>query len=487
MSKASRLAALEQLKKIKQRGEKNKYEPESTYEPVFDVVDEKEYENRVRKRQEESDWIVADALTDSKGYVEDGREVFDDEYCDYEDEQTGKSSKSNKSKNPNISSNNCNNEKSNIKRFFDNAPVKKASVTTTADDDELMQEAMSNYLPAEKVKPKSTAATISRRNVQNYGTKFSGTFEPKNLNDIAAENPVSNPFSLSKTNVTTTTNKRPPIQSPSKEFSPNKLPPIKQLKVDSSPAKKQLNFTNLKIQNNYPILEDQKCEIIDEFDEESKPKLTEADAKMEKNVKTFNKSLNLNLKLEEESSKEIYEPQKSNSQTMKFYLLDVYEDFSRNPGTIYLFGRKYDFEQKSYMSCALIVKDIERRLFILPRQKRMNLKTGELFGDTLEMTEIYEEIMQLTQKMNIPKMRCKFVKKKYNVVGSLNVDAPFETDYLEVRYGFNYPNIPSDTVGETFGAVFGSSSSALELFLIERNIKGPRWLEICDFGCGLSL
>ena len=40
------------------------------------------------------------------------------------------------------------------------------------------------------------------------------------------------------------------------------------------------------------------------------------------------------------------------------------------------------------------------------------------------------------------------------------------------------PTLPNNLSGATFSHMFGTNTSALELFLIKRKIKGPYWLEI---------
>src|SRR5690242_3173977 len=55
---------------------------------------------------------------------------------------------------------------------------------------------------------------------------------------------------------------------------------------------------------------------------------------------------------------------------------------------------------------------------------------------------------------------------------------PRDTRYLKVLYSFSSPSLPRDLKGRTFSRIFGTKSTALELFLLKRNLMGPCWLTI---------
>merc|ERR1711874_908857 len=74
--KGGRFAALQRLRDNREKGVKLSYEVEEV-KNVYEMVDEADYADEVKKRRDD-DWIV----DDDGGYVEDGREVFDDDLDD---------------------------------------------------------------------------------------------------------------------------------------------------------------------------------------------------------------------------------------------------------------------------------------------------------------------------------------------------------------------------------------------------------------------
>lgn len=55
-------------------------------------------------------------------------------------------------------------------------------------------------------------------------------------------------------------------------------------------------------------------------------------------------------------------------QIFRFYWWDAYEDSFKQPGIVYLFGKAYVPSTKTYCSCCLTIKNIPRRIYLLPRE-----------------------------------------------------------------------------------------------------------------------
>lgn len=51
----------------------------------------------------------------------------------------------------------------------------------------------------------------------------------------------------------------------------------------------------------------------------------------------------------------------------RFFWWDAFEDASKQPGVVFLFGKTYHEKIKSYVSCCVSVRNIDRKLFFLPR------------------------------------------------------------------------------------------------------------------------
>lgn len=61
----------------------------------------------------------------------------------------------------------------------------------------------------------------------------------------------------------------------------------------------------------------------------------------------------------------------SGEQILRFFWLDAWEDRFVKPGVVYLFGRVYvdpSNKKSGSVSCCLVVRDVDRQLFLLPRE-----------------------------------------------------------------------------------------------------------------------
>ncbi|KAG7275052.1 hypothetical protein CRUP_001772, partial [Coryphaenoides rupestris] len=130
---------------------------------------------------------------------------------------------------------------------------------------------------------------------------------------------------------------------------------------------------------------------------------------------------------------------------------------------------------KAHVSCCVAVKNIERTMYFLPREHKVNLKSGDVSDTPVSLMDVYQEFNELSEKFKIMKFKSKKVEKSY----AFEIpDIPTQCEYLEVRYSAEYPTLPVDLKGATFSHVFGANTSSLEHFLLSRKIKGPCWLDV---------
>ncbi|XP_026952526.1 DNA polymerase alpha catalytic subunit isoform X3 [Sagmatias obliquidens] len=436
-SKKGRQEALERLKRAK-AGEKYKYEVED-FTSVYEEVDEEQYSKLVQARQDD-DWIVDD---DGIGYVEDGREIFDDDLEDHalDSHEKGKNNKA------------CSKDKRNVKKamvtkpnniksmFIASAGRKTADKAVDLSKDDLLGDILQDLntetpqiTPPPVIIPKkkgSSGASLNPFSMHTPKAAPSG----KTTSPVSRKEPSLTPaplkcagFAGEPVLALRTVDQEEsgamdfedgdfdePMETEEVDVEPvgaktsdQEREPAEGTKHEADPGKGTISYSA-------SFLPDVSCWDIDQEDDSSFSALE---------VQVDSSHLPLVKGADEE-------------QVFQFYWLDAYEDPYSQPGVVFLFGKVWIEFAQTHVSCCVMVKNIERTLYFLPR----------------------ETAVEKNYAFEIP-------------------DVPEKSEYLEVRYSAEMPQLPQDLKGETFSHVFGTNTSSLELFLMNRKIKGPCWLEV---------
>ncbi|KAH6026933.1 DNA polymerase [Parastagonospora nodorum] len=154
-------------------------------------------------------------------------------------------------------------------------------------------------------------------------------------------------------------------------------------------------------------------------------------------------------------------------------------DYTEINGSLCLFGKVKDRTTGSYASCFVKIDNIMRKLYFLPREHRhvRGVATDEEIG----LSDVSDELDNIMSKHRVNLHKIKPCTRKYAFELA---DIPKEADYMKLLYGYDKMPLSSDLTGETFSHVFGTNTSLFEQFVLWKNIMGPCWLKIdgADFG-----
>eukprot|EP00090_Calanus_glacialis_P016583 TRINITY_DN25936_c0_g1_i4.p1 TRINITY_DN25936_c0_g1~~TRINITY_DN25936_c0_g1_i4.p1 ORF type:complete len:1464 (-),score=583.40 TRINITY_DN25936_c0_g1_i4:126-4448(-) len=454
---AGKFAALQRLREAREQGKKMNYEVEEV-QNVYDIVDESEYAEEVSKKRDE-EWIV----DDDGGYVEDGREIFDEEEDDigYDSKTNTKSKeKGEKVKKEGVRS-------SNIKNMLLNMPSKKQVEEAKLEEDALLGDILG------QIKSKAKAGTGIKKVAR--APTASSTVE-------------RNPFVKKGTGL------RKVVTAPKPSASSNVGGEVvgdeemvtETQKVEEFDTEAMEGFDDeMDIQDFDEEMEEQTVEPEESAtkeDEANKARgfVSLAEGSGVGDGQWFSSGPKEQVAVQEVAVDTSHLPTiklEGGEDVLRMYFLDAHEDPYKHPGTVWLFGKVCVGEAKSWVSCCVTVKNIPRRVFLAKRENWTNTKTGEVMEDKPVSTmDLYNEFNdKIAKRYKINEHKCRPVEKLYAFE---HTDIPDSGHYLEVVYSSQYPALPPDLKGETFCRVFGAPQTSLEWFLLEQKIKGPGWLDI---------
>ena len=179
--------------------------------------------------------------------------------------------------------------------------------------------------------------------------------------------------------------------------------------------------------------------------------------------------------------------------SLRFFWLDYLE----HEGKVHFIGKLKDKNSGQWVSCCVTIENLQRNLYILPRERRIDIdEDGDEYETDIvpEITDVCQEFDTFRKRAGVKTWRAKFVKRKY-AFGERDVPRE-EAQWMKVVYGFDgmwftlvnlntpptkvctEPVIDAGSSGKTFACVFGTNTSAFELLVLKRKIMGPCWLQV---------
>jgi len=120
--------------------------------------------------------------------------------------------------------------------------------------------------------------------------------------------------------------------------------------------------------------------------------------------------------------------------SLRFFWLDYLE----LDGKLYFIGKLKDKSSGAWISCCVTVENIERNLYVLPREKRVEMdEEGEMHDTDVvpDKGDIHDDFDMIRKQLGIKSWRGKFVKRKY-AFGEKELPRG-ESKWMKVVYGYD--------------------------------------------------
>uniref|UniRef100_A0A915PPC7 DNA polymerase n=1 Tax=Setaria digitata TaxID=48799 RepID=A0A915PPC7_9BILA len=424
--------ALEEMKRVRDSGGVHRVDVANLIKPVYDEVDEEEYMKIVQEWQKDN-FVVDD---DGSGYVDRGVDFFDEE----QPSTTRKPKKPEEKRGTNIL-------------------LKLQNTVSVANDPEveaLINDCdLSKFLKGDQIKEVDCLETNSVSSVssQYYGSEIAVKFESKSK-EISEREKRLDEIRLQPSLTTGGGNS-------------TKLEFIFQESAERNSMHISTRADNSTVLH-CAINKYAKDSIVEEVGQtETFFKWADCESKTELSDELVKGSLVT-------SADTLIRKNSDGKSVLRFYWLDAFEDPVRIPGTVYLFGKLFNGGISE--SCCVVVKNIWRQIFFLPREKRVvnMVQTDE----EIDLVKVNEEVQHILRSVGVKVVKCRPCEKKFACNDGV---VPRSAQVLEVHYSFNDPRLAVDLNGETFSHVFNITANALERLLVEIGMKGPSWIEVS--GC----
>ncbi|KAF2724877.1 hypothetical protein K431DRAFT_261149 [Polychaeton citri CBS 116435] len=493
-SRADTLARLRALRAAGKTGFES-YEIEDA-ENLYDTVDDEGYKKVVRSRLDQDDFVVDD---NGEGYVDDGREDWQDQKQAYDESESDndlpKNSKAAKRKRE-VEADRQEKLNNGISRYFrQNVAVAgpKPKPARTAEDDAFMADILGEVDTNVASRAPSYGKPV-RSNDRRKTRVLSPPLESRRAtherslieerNQVIGSSPMALPVLEDGDEYYAPANDDLPTSDPALPSSPavkaverKELATVKveepeedDLMEVSEVHRNAVPTTSVNIRGTRPMPK------IQEFDyptpASSSPTRPAIDDSAISAINSVTEKLNIlsspaptTITAGKISAKDALEDDGS----LRFF----WTDYTEVNGSLCLFGKVKNRTNGEFVSCFVKVDNILRKLYFLPREYRQH--GGRDTDEEVEMTDVYNEVSEIMTRFKVSMHKIKPCTRKYafELAG-----IPREADYLKLLYPYDKPIVPTDIHGQTFSHIFGTNTALFEQFVLWKNIMGPCWLKI---------